>query len=612
MKRAIAAIVLSVAILLTGCSQTTASSEISEPSSGATLSVDDGMFTSRDMEIGYDESTCVHIELNGDAVSCDSDAVTVSDGTVTIADEGTYLLTGTLNDSMIIVDAEDSDDVQLVLDNVSIANEDGAALYVRSADKVVVTTAADSENTLSNGGSYTAIDDNNIDAVVFAKSDLTLNGAGTLNIQAAAGHGIVSKDDLALTSGTYRITAASHGLSGKDSVRIASGTYTITCGKDGIHAENTDDASLGFVYIADGTFSIVADGDGISSGADQQILNGTFSITAGGGSGEAATDSFPTEAEPSASSSEEDTTSTKGIKANGNLTIQDGTFTIDSADDAIHSNSDIVLSSGTYQITTGDDGVHADGAVQITGGTLAIAQSYEGIEGLTVEISGGEISIVSSDDGLNAVGGTDGSGTGSRGDSFSANADAWITISGGVISIDAEGDGIDSNGSLTVSGGEIYVYGPERSGNGALDYNGEASITGGLVVAFGPSGMAQNFGTSSTQGAMLVSISGSAGDTVTLTASDGTVLVSCQSQKAYSSVVISCPELVQGETYTLNAGGTSTQITMDSLIYGETGGFGGGRGGMMPDGTAPNGTPPDGTAPNTAPDAMRGGQRQPA
>ena len=157
-----------------------------------------------------------------------------------------------------------------------------------------------------------------------------------------------------------------------------------------------------------------------------------------------------------------------------------------------------------------------------------------------------------------------------------------------------------------------YVYGPERSGNGALDYNGEASITGGLVIAFGPSGMAQNFGASSTQGAMLVSISGSAGDTVTLTASDGTVLVSCQSQKAYSSVVISCPELVQGETYTLNAGGTSTQITMDSLIYGETGGFGGGWGGMMPDGTAPNGTPPDGTAPNTAPDAMRGGQRQPA
>ena len=150
---------------------------------------------------------------------------------------------------------------------------------------------------------------------------------------------------------------------------------------------------------------------------------------------------------------------------------------------------------------------------------------------------------VSSDDGLNAAGGTDGSGTGFRGDSFSANADAWITLSGGVISIDAEGDGIDSNGSLTVSGGEIYVYGPERSGNGALDYNGEASITGGLVVAFGPSGMAQNFGTSSTQGAMLVSISGSAGDTVTLTASDGTELVSCQSQKAYSSVAVSYTHL---------------------------------------------------------------------
>ena len=280
----------------------------------------------------------------------------------------------------------------------------------------------------------------------------------------------------------------------------------------------------------------------------------------------------------------------KGIKASGNLSISGGTFVIDSADDALHSNSDISITDGTYEIATGDDGVHADSAVEISGGTMNITQSYEGIEGLTVTITGGEISVVSSDDGMNAAGGTDSSGTGFRGDSFAADADASISISGGIITIDAEGDGIDSNGSL---------------------------IVGGLIVAFGPTGMAQNFGNSSTQGSIMVSLSGTAGDTVTLTDANGAQLVSCQSKKAFSSVLISCPDLVQGESYTLTSGESSTQITLDSLIYGESGGlgggFGGGRGGMAPGGTAPDGmtpgeTPPDGTMPGE----KSGGQRQSA
>lgn len=168
----------------------------------------------------------------------------ISGSTVTITDEGTYILSGTLNDGMIVVSGEDTDKIRLVLDNVEIKSSDSAAVYVLEADKVFITTASGSENTLANGGEYAAIDDNNIDAVIFSKSDLTLNGAGSLTIDAAAGHGVVSKDDLVLTSGTYNITAASHGLSGKDSVRIANGTYTITSGKDGIQAENTDQTAI--------------------------------------------------------------------------------------------------------------------------------------------------------------------------------------------------------------------------------------------------------------------------------------------------------------------------------------------------------------------------------
>ena len=211
---------------------------------------------------------------------CSSD-LQISGSTVTITDEGSYILSGTLNNGMIIVDAEDTDKVQLVLNGVNITNDTSAAIYVMEADKVFITTVSGSKNVLANGGEYIAVDDNNIDAVIFSKSDLTLNGKGTLTVNAEAGHGIVSKDDLVLTSGAYIITSARHGLSGKDSVRIADGTYTITAGKDAIHAENEDDTDLDFLYISGGSFTISADEDGMSAGSYLQIEDGSFELTAG-------------------------------------------------------------------------------------------------------------------------------------------------------------------------------------------------------------------------------------------------------------------------------------------------------------------------------------------
>ena len=545
------------------------------------------MFTDRDVEVGYDESSSAIIKLNGNSASCDSSAVEISGNIVTITDEGTYILSGTLNDGMIVVNAEDTDKVQIVLNGVDITNSTSAAIYVLEADKVFLTTSLDSSNTLSNGGEYVAIDKNNIDAVIFSKADLTLNGEGSLTIKAPVGHGIVSKDDLVLTSGKYDITAKSHGISGKNSVRIANGTYRIVSEKDGIHAENADDTSLGFVYIANGTFNITAAGDGISGGTYLQVENGDFTIEAGGGSKNASThsiQSFERGDIAQTTSSTDDSVSTKGIKAVSNLVLNGGIFVIDSADDGLHSNSNVTINAGSFQITTGDDGIHADAATTISGGVINITQSYEGIEGKTIDITGGDISLVASDDGLNAAGGNDSSGFGNRGDQFAASSDVYIAISGGVLHVDASGDGIDSNGNLYVSGGETYVSGPTNSGNGSLDYNGEASITGGIFVAAGMSGMAQNFSSSSTQGAMLVFMdSGSAGSNIILTDANGKELVSWQAVKAYESVLISCPELTQGSTYTLTTGDTSTQITMSSLIYGSgdmnPGGMGtGGRG----------------------------------
>lgn len=274
-----------------------------QTSAGATVngiySYDD-MFTERDLDVGYDESSAVKINLADDSttvtVGDDTEAdksetnetkaassgVSISGNIITISKEGTYVLSGALSEGQIVVDA-DSAKVQLVLDNVDITCASSAAIYVKNADKTFITLAEDSENILMNTAEYEAIDDNNIDAVIFSKDDLTLNGKGTLTINSEYGHGIVSKDDLKLVSGTCNITAKTHALSGKDSVRIAAGKYNLTSGKDGIHSENADDDEKGFVYIASGDFTIESTGDGIDASYVVQIDDGDFEITAGGG-----------------------------------------------------------------------------------------------------------------------------------------------------------------------------------------------------------------------------------------------------------------------------------------------------------------------------------------
>ena len=285
----------------------------------------DDMFTERDLDVGYDESNAVKINLADDSTTVTvgddtetdaskadetkaddsktdetkadetkadesetnetetaSSGVSISGNIITITKEGTYVLSGALSEGQIVVDA-DSAKVQLVLDNVDITCASSAAIYVKNADKTFITLAEDSENILMNTAEYEAIDDNNIDAVIFSKDDLTLNGKGTLTINSEYGHGIVSKDDLKLVSGTCNITAKNHALSGKDSVRIAAGTYNLTSGKDGIHSENADDDEKGFVYIASGDFTIESTGDGIDASYVVQIDDGDFEITAGGG-----------------------------------------------------------------------------------------------------------------------------------------------------------------------------------------------------------------------------------------------------------------------------------------------------------------------------------------
>ena len=470
---------------------------IDEAMSDAAIDITD-MFTKRDLAGTYDESEAVKITLSGKTAACNSSNVQIEDGVVTIKAAGVYVLSGTLTDGTIVVDAGDDDKVQLVLDGVSIMAADYAAIYAKNADKVFVTLAAG--NSLTVSGDYVQTDDNNVDAVIFAKCDLTLNGTGSLTVKDNMGHGIVSKDDLVVTGGTYTIYSQDHCLNGKDSVRIADGTFNLSCDEDGIHAGN-DDQQDGYVYIE----------------------------------------------------------------------------------------------GGDINISVGDDALHAEGLLIITGGDIDVSKSCEGVEGYKILVTGGDIDVVSSDDGFNAAGGSSGSGynhdgfgggPGMGGVYMDADSDAYIFITGGTININANGDGIDSNGYIGITGGSVYVLGPSDNGNGAMDYGICAAITGGEIVAVGGSGMAQGFGDESTQCSALVNFDEwvDAGETITLTDSDGKEVLSYKVDKKFNSVVISTSDMKQGDNYTLTVGDQSSTFTLDDITYSE------GSGGMQrPGGNLDNG-----------------------
>ena len=544
-------------------------------------------FTARDLRTDYDEASAVKITLNGDSASVSGSGASVLNGAVTISSEGTYLVSGSLSDGQILVDAAKTDKIQIVLNGADIHSDSNAAIYIKQADKVFLTLAQGSKNTLSDGKEYTLSENSdNVDGVIFSKDDLTINGSGTLAVTASYKHGIVSKDDLVITGGEIIVNANGQGINGKDCVKIKDGTIKLTTQGDGIQSDNTEDTLCGFIYICGGIFDIDAQTDAIQAETLLRIDGGTVTTTTGGGSQNASTKQ---NGDPNGAwgawgsdSSSDDTQSAKGLKAGTQLVLNGGTFTVDSSDDSIHCNGDIAITDGEYTISSGDDGIHADSTFTVSGGTIHIGKSYEGLEGASIEISGGTIELKASDDGINIAGGNDSSSLGGRPgqNSFAADDSTYIRITGGKLTIDASGDGIDSNGSLYIEGGEIYVNGPINGGDGALDYDGEGAISGGTIVAVGSSGMAMGFSDSSSQCSLLyyLSSTASAGSAVTLKDSSGNTVVTFTPQKSYQSAVISCEALKRGETYTLICGSETNEITLDSVATSNGGGMGGGMG----------------------------------
>lgn len=521
-----------------------------------------------------DVSDATTIALSGNTATVTGSGAEVADGVVTITAGGTYVVTGTMTEGRILVNAP-KEEVTLVLQNASITCSTGSPLYVYKSKTTTLYLPEGTATTLTDGASYTfedsysSAEEEEPNACLYSKSDLVIAGSGSLTVNANYKNGITGKDTLLIQKASVTVTAVNHGINGKDSLTIKDAAITVTSGGDALRSTNDSDTALGYVIIADSTLNLAAGEDGIQAETTLTISGGTTTVTtAGGAGGSVASD-----------------TSTKGLKAGTELTITSGTFVLNCCDDAIHANGNVTISGGSFTIAASDDGMHADETLTISGGTINITRSYEGLEGAKVLISGGNITLVASDDGINAAGGSDQSGFGGFGfgpDAFGGSGDYLIRISGGVINVNVSGDGIDSNGDIEVTGGELYISGPTSNGDGAIDCDGSATITGGIVVAAGSTGMAENFGTASTQGSILVNLSGSAGDTITLKDSDGNILASFTPAKAYGCVVISAPGVVQGGTYTVTAGSNSTTVTMESLIYGSgMGGFGGGMGGNM-------------------------------
>ena len=605
-----------------------------------TESTIDTEFTDREKSGSYKVSEAVKITLNKTTATVSGSGAKADGSTITITEEGVYIVSGTLEDGQIIVDASDSDKVQIVLDGVHINCETNAAIYVREADKVFITLAENSSNTLGGGNEYTQIDDNTVDGVIFSKSDLVCNGTGSLTIEADYKHGIVSKDDLVITGGTYKITAADNGITAKDQLKILDGSFDIDAANSAVKAKNADNAELGNIYIAGGIFTIEAEQD--------------------------------------------------GFHATGSIVVDDGTITVNSGDDGFHAELDTIIRGGTILVEKSNEGLEGKRVV-VNGGDITVNASDDGInaansgdDGANAANSGdgGVNAANSGDDGANATnpganaagsGDDDSNAASSNNDSSAAvnsgddssisgaadgkeppqmppdtengsdmqpsqdfdpenapsggnapqnfdpgnapsdgdapqmmqggpggggNSELYIKITGGTLTVSADGDGLDSNGGLLVTGGTTIVYGPTSDGDSALDYDGSAIVSGGILAAIGSAGMVESFDEASTQPVITYycTETQSADTTITLTDSDGSALFTVTPEKAYASIVLTCPEMKLDATYTLAAGTDNEEITLTDIIT--TAGtrsvktMSDPEGGKMPNNSDNKGTPP--------------------
>lgn len=491
----------------------------------------DFAYSDRDKDASYDVASATNIALSGQGATVSGEGAAVEGATVTISAAGTYAVTGELTAGSLVVNAGDQDKVQIVLSGASIRNEAGPALNIQQADKVFVTLADGTQNTLADGASYELVEgEDEPNAALYSKADLTINGTGALSVEGNYRHGVNSKDDLVVTGGAITVVAKEDGLRGKDCVKVADGSFAITAGGDGVKSSNDEDPTRGFVSIDGGTFTVTGCEEGIE--AQEVIVN------------------------------------------NGELNITASDDGINAAVAERDSNDATIDVSGDAGSTVGQDDHAGDqgGEGQGDGGQGADAQNGRG--GQRPELPEG-VEPGQMPDGEQGGGFGARDGRGGAGGPMGANAseDCLIQINGGVVAINAGGDAVDSNGYVEVTGGEL-VGASSGAGDSALDYEYGATVTGGTVILAGGAGMAETFSEGSTQPFALVSLNGSANTELSVESESGEVLARCTVPVSFQCVTLSVPGLAEGATGKLVAGDATTDFTASTTSSGGMGAMG--------------------------------------
>lgn len=482
------------------------------------------------------------ITFSSDKITCSDSDVSIEDNVITISKAGNYTVSGSSENAQIIIDASDDDEVSLTLSDLTLSCETSAPIYVKKAKQLTVTLEDGSTNYLSTTDEFVAIDDNNIDGVIFSKDDLILTGSGSLEIDSPYGHGIVTKDELTVEDGTYTMTCKKHGLSGKDGIRIVNGTFTLSTQKDGIHTD-------GDLTIENGDINILESLEGLE-GQTITILDGNIDIVSSDDGINAA----------GASDSSNNQSSDNFENQKGNAPQPPENNTTDQQSDSTTDNTDATADNTDMQQLPQNN----------TDGQQPPQNNSDGQQPPQNDTDGQQPPELPDNQQQGMEPPTDnGNGFGGNAGGFDMDADesCSLTISGGNIHINAGGDGIDSNGTFTMTGGTVFVEGPESNGDSALDYGISATITGGSFLAIGYSGMSQNFGTDSTQYSYITTLKSTIEEvpsTITLTDSEGNTILTQDTSKTYNCVIISCPELKEGSTYTLTTASTSQEFTPSS------------------------------------------------
>lgn len=503
-----------------------------------------------EQDLSWDTSSETAIDLSNPTAT---DGVTVEDGTLTITKAGTYKLSGEYQ-GQIKVETADSDAVRLVLDNANITNSSGAALNVVNADEVILYSASGTTNTISDGADYTATGEDDPDAVVYSKADLTIAGEGTLKVNGNHEDGIHTSDGLVIASGTLEVNAANTGIKGKDYVDILGGTINVTAQQDGIKSTNDTDEGQGWTRLSNGTVTVNAGDDGFKASRVVEISGGSLTVEQ----------------------------SDEGIEAQY-INVSGGDVNVTSADDGMNaslktSNSESTDSSeNTSDTANQQQNNQQQGSLPGGQQNGASNQQQQGT-GQPPTVSG------TSQDGK-SQNGTTGTGQqgmgqppqggmpgGGGGGTFEV-VDAAINVSGGHVTVNAEGDGIDSNGVTTLSGGTLIVNGPSQGGNAALDTNGDLLLNGATVLSGSTADMFEAPSTNSTSGYLkLTNSSGfEQGSTVQVADSSGKVVANYKVTKSnVQLVLVSSSSIVKGQSYTAYTTTSAVDSNATSLASGAT------------------------------------------